>query len=121
VRADLAATPTSGFYIHPAHLPSSASIRRLFARDGRAGRMGRVRVSFDVLRARGYASVREFGEGFIGVVTQGEDYHEFVRDSVMEATHAVREFCRRNDVKVSEIVMAARDGRVVEEYTERGE
>jgi hypothetical protein len=76
--------------------------------------MARVRVSFDVLRARGYASVREFGEGFIGVVTQGQDYHEFVRDSIMEATHAVRQFCRLNDVKVSEIVVAARDGRDLE-------
>jgi hypothetical protein len=75
--------------------------------------MGRVRVSFETLRTRGYASVREFGEGFIGVVTQGQDYHEFVRDSIMEAAHAVREFCRRNDVRVSEIVMSARDGREI--------
>jgi hypothetical protein len=75
--------------------------------------MGRVRVSFETLRTRGYASVREFGEGFIGVVTQGQDYHEFVRDSIMEAAHAVREFCRINDVRVSEIVMSARDGREI--------
>jgi uncharacterized protein YdbL (DUF1318 family) len=53
--------------------------------------------------------VREFGEGFIGVVTQGQDYHEFVRDSIMEAAHAVREFCRRNDVRVNEIVITAHD------------
>jgi hypothetical protein len=32
----------------------------------------------------------------------------------MEATHAVRQFCRLNDVKVSEIVVAARDGRDLE-------
>jgi hypothetical protein len=78
--------------------------------------MGCVRVSFETLRTRGYASVREFGEGFIGVVTQGQDYHEFVRGSIMEAAHAVREFCRRNDVRVNEIVMSARDGRAVESH-----
>lgn len=81
--------------------------------------MGRARVRLETLRVRGYASVREVGDEFVGIVTQGQDYHEFTRDSLMEATHAVRDFVRRHDIRVFEIVVYARDGH--ELNAERGE
>jgi hypothetical protein len=71
-------------------------------------------VSIEALRSRGYAAVREVGDEFIGVVTHGDDYHEFSRSSSMEAAMAVRNFCRRNDLRISEITFTTRDGSTTE-------
>lgn len=76
--------------------------------------MGRVRVAFETLRLRGYAAVREVGDEFIGTVTQGDDYHEFSRQSAMEAAMAIRNFCRRNDLRINEITFTARNGATTE-------
>jgi hypothetical protein len=76
--------------------------------------VGRVRVAFEALRVRGYASVRDVGDEWIGVVTQGDDYHEFARQSAMEAAMAIRNFCRQNGLRISEITFTARNGATTE-------
>jgi phage terminase large subunit GpA-like protein len=57
---------------------------------------------------------RDVGDEWIGVVTQGDDYHEFTRQSAMEAAMAIRNFCRQNGLRISEITFTARNGATTE-------
>ena len=67
-------------------------------------------LPFDALTAKGYATIRTFGDQYIGQLHVGNDYHEFARNSIMEAAMAIRNHCRTNDIAVSEITVADENG-----------
>jgi hypothetical protein len=72
--------------------------------------MAAYTIPFDALMAKGHACIRPFEDQFIWQLHTGQDYHEFIRDSVMEAAHAIRTFCRRNDIVVNEVTVAGTNG-----------